>query len=88
MGDEIGGITRFIIAQDPAATLYFVSFMIIAVMLILNLIIGVIVNSIEEMRQMRKKEERMQNANDLEKEIDKLEEQLILVREMLNDRKQ
>ena len=40
------------------------------------------------MRQMRKKEERMQNANDLEKEIDKLEEQLILVREMLNDRKQ
>ena len=83
MADDIGEITRPVIMSDTAAVIYFISFMIIAVLLLLNLVIGVVVNSIEETRQQNKRKERLKTALELEIELDRLEEQMTLVKKLI-----
>ena len=83
--DDLGAITRPIISEDPASVIYFVSFVIIAVFLVLNLVIGVVVNSIEEISQQADKEERIKNSSELELELEKLEDHIELIRSMLQD---
>lgn len=77
MADDIGNITWPIIRQDPYAFIYFVSFIAIAVMLILNTVVGIIVDSVEEARKQREKNlQQKTTLKEINKELKELQEQL------------
>ena len=69
MADDIGDISRPLLASGFGAVLYFVSFVALSTILVLNVIVGVVVDSVAEI----KKSAQNKNANkDLIKEIQNL----------------
>jgi voltage-gated sodium channel len=67
---------------------YFVSFVLIGTMIVLNLFIGVIMNSMEEVRKEQAHEDRLRrkaiNAEEVEDEIDEMHTQLDAIKERLD----
>lgn len=71
-------VAREIMEIYPFASFYFVSFIIVSSFLILNMVLGVVVNSIDEITASANKESAMQDLqNDsLQNELEKLKEQI------------
>ena len=74
MADDLGNITRPVIEQNGVAVIYFISFAIIAVLIVLNLIIGIIVDSIEEARRQDDKSD--EGEDNIYIVIEQIEEKL------------
>ena len=87
MADDIGTITWPIIRTHTSSVLFFTSFIVIAVMLILNIIIGIIVDSIEEANRAEAKAILLSSANSLDVELEKLDEQFNLVKMLIEEKK-
>ena len=91
LDDWATGITRPILQQFSAAWLYFVTFVLISSFIVMNVIVGVVVNAIGELNENMKKTqeiERIKKSTDLEIELGKLKKQIALVEELLQLEKQ
>lgn len=81
-------IVRPINELYPFAWLYFVSFILVSAFVVLNVIVGVIVNAIGELSEFhRKKEElrKLRKATNLEKELSKLKKQIAIVEALIGN---
>lgn len=81
------GIARPVIAKFPFAWIYFVSFILVSSFIIMNVIVGIVVNAIAELSQRAKQEKfntALTNSTDLEIELDKLKQQLIVVESLIH----
>lgn len=76
------GVFRPIFAAVPASWIYFVSFILIATFIILNLIVGEIVNNAQKIS-----EEQQDDANHRKNEIETLREEVLRNRTMLEEMK-
>jgi Ion transport protein. len=76
------GVFRPIFAAAPASWIYFVSFILIATFIILNLIVGEIVNNATKIS-----EEQQDDANDRNHEIETLRQEVLRNRTMLEEMK-
>ena len=79
-------IARPITEFHPFAWVYFISFILVSAFIVLNVIVGVIVNAIGEISEFnRKKEElkKLRNATNLEKELSKLKKQIVIVESLI-----
>ena len=88
LADDIGEISRPLLAHSTGAVIYFVSFIALSTILVLNVIVGIVVDSVSEIkRSSQAKEEELaaenESENDLLKEIQSLEQQLNKVKSML-----
>lgn len=85
MADDLGNITRPIIAEDGMAVIYFISFSFIAIMMVLNVLIGIMVDSIEEVKKkpIEKNESDNHENMDIVTEFNKLKEQMEIVSQLL-----
>lgn len=81
------GIARPVIAQFPYAWIYFVSFILVSSFIVMNVIVGVVVNAISEISADIKKEketaELAVNTKDLQTEFLKLKNQMSVVESLL-----
>lgn len=84
MADDLGNISRPIIAADGIGVIYFVTFIAISAILVLNIIVGVVVDSVAEVKKQTETEE-IKETSDLKKELDKLEEQIRVVKLLLEE---
>ena len=81
-------IVRPLNAVHPFAWFYFISFILVSAFIVLNVIVGVIVNAIGELSDFhRKKEElkKLRKATNLEKELSKLKKQIAIVEALIGD---
>jgi voltage-gated sodium channel len=70
----------------PASWIYFLSFLVIASFILLNLVVGIVVDNIDEMARIDEEEENQKNPKpELSLEIDKLREQLEHVQKLLGE---
>ena len=76
-------IMHKIMKVHPYAWIFFISFIIIASYILLNLLVGIIV---ESLHQVRRKRELQEEDTDLEKELRKLREQIRKVNYLLDKR--
>lgn len=84
------GIARPVIEQFPMAWVYFVSFILTSSFIVMNVIVGIVVNAIAELSEKVRKEKnaiRMNNATTLEIELDNLKEQIKVIETLLNSQK-
>lgn len=84
------GIARPVIAQFPFAWLYFVSFILISSFIVMNVIVGIVVNAIAELSakaKQEKEEKQIQSSTSLEIEFKKLKEQMIIVENLISKNK-
>ena len=73
MADDLGNISRPIIQETASATIYFVLFVVMAIILVLNAIIGIVVDSIDEVKKQAEKEALLANSEGLYKELEERE---------------
>ena len=83
MADDLGNISRPIIQETASATIYFVLFVVIATILVLNVIIGIVVDSIDEVKKQAENEALFANSYGLDKELEELEEKISIIKEQL-----
>ena len=91
LADDIGDISRPLIAHSVGAVVYFVSFIALSTILVLNVIVGIMVDSVSEIKRGSQSKEELADENavenepkeDLLKEIQNLEQQLNKVKSML-----
>lgn len=84
------GVARPVIEQYPFAWLYFVGFILVSSFIVMNVIVGIVVNAIAELSAKAKKEKfdnQLVNTTDLELEIGKLKQQLEIVESLLSANK-
>jgi len=79
------GIARPVIAEFPFAWMYFISFILISSFIVMNVIVGIVVNAISEL-SAKAKQEKLNDSTDLNIEIDKLKTQLRVVETLLENR--
>lgn len=83
------GIARPVIAIHPFAWMYFVSFILVSSFIVMNVIVGVVVNAISEISADIKKQKETQNIissnNDLKTELAKLKRQIALVETLIEN---
>ena len=79
------GISRPVMAVYPYAWIYFVPFVIISSFVILNIVVGIVVNSIGEASSA--KDEKKDNAQNITDEIKEIEEHLAKLKESLHNMK-
>lgn len=80
------GIARPVIAKFPYAWIYFVSFILTSSFIVMNVIVGVVVNAIAELSAQNKQEQELkniQNSTNLEVELNKLKSQISIVESLL-----
>ncbi|MCM1293720.1 MAG: ion transporter [Bacteroides sp.] len=87
-----GGIARPVMDQFPSAWIYFVSYVLVGSYLILNLIVALVISSLQEVeaRNAQRELERRRRAGDISKideEIDKLHKQMEVVMKLLEESK-
>ena len=81
-------------ASPVGAAIYFISFVVFGTMIMLNLFIGVIINSMNEAQKDILKEQisdspvEKSTVKHLESEMEKLEQQIIKIKELIGDMKQ
>lgn len=82
------GIARPVIAVFPFAWVYFISFILTSSFIVMNVIVGVVVNAISELSEQNRKEreqKHIQNSTTLEVELDKLKTQIAVVENLLKE---
>ncbi len=85
------GIARPVIAVFPAAWIYFISFILSSSFIVMNVIVGVVVNAIGELSENARKEQELKdikNSTNLEIELNKLKSQIAVVENLLKSDKQ
>lgn len=85
------GIARPVLEVYPAAWMYFVSFILTSSFIVMNVIVGVVVNAISELSENARKEremEKIQNSTNLEIELNRLKTQIAIVEDLLHSEKQ
>lgn len=89
--EQISSIPAEPSASPVAAAIYFISFVVFGTMIMLNLFIGVIINSMNEAQkdilreQIEEKPEEKSVLDNLEWEVNKLEEQLTKIRGLIKN---
>lgn len=81
------GVARPVIEQYPYAWLYFIGFILVSSFIVMNVIVGIVVNAISELSAKAKKDrldKQLVNSTDLEMEISKLKQQLEVVESLLS----
>lgn len=80
------GIARPVIAEFPYAWMYFISFILISSFIVMNVIVGIVVNAISELSAQAKQEafDKQLSNSDLQTEINKLKEQMKIVETLLD----
>jgi voltage-gated sodium channel len=68
----------------PASWIYFVSYVLIASFLVINILIAIIINSVEEVHQAEREEARLQAAEEVEAEGETVAERLAEIRASLD----
>ena len=84
MADDLGNISRPIIAADGIGVVYFVTFIAMSAILVLNIIVGVVVDSVAEVKKQTETEE-LKESSDLMIELEKLEDQIRVVKLLIED---
>lgn len=87
LDDWAAGMARRMLEHYPSIWVYFTSFILTSTFIVMNVIVGVIVNAIEELNQSEKQEQNLkalQNADsELEIELIKLKEQIAIVEKLI-----
>lgn len=84
MADDLGNVSRPLLESGVGAAVYFISFVVLSSILVLNVIVGVVVDSMSEIKKNRQREEHeAAGTEDLLDEIEKLEEQLERVKNLV-----
>lgn len=82
------GIARPVMQVYPYAWAYFVPFILISSFVVMNVIVGVVVNAISEIHEDTKRQKRINDINQnkvkLSNEIEKLKTQIALIEELVN----
>ncbi len=87
MADDLGNVSRPLVEASVGAAFYFVSFVVLSAILVLNVIVGVVVDSMAEIKKNRQRAEHEEaGTEDLMEEIEKLEEQLEHVKSLIASR--
>jgi voltage-gated sodium channel len=68
----------------PASWIYFVSYILIASFLVINILIAIIINSVEQVHQAEREEARLQAAEEVEGEGETVAERLAEIRASLD----
>lgn len=76
--DDWTAITTNLMEHSPLAWIYIVSFLILAAYILANLIVGIVVDALNEVREQEEIEH-----SDIEREFSKLEEQMASVKRLL-----
>ena len=79
--DDWSAMTQEIMTVHPYAWTYFVSFVLLAAYILVNLVVGVVVDSLNEVRA----QEDLEKSDELPREITKLEKQFDLVKKLLKE---
>lgn len=82
------GIARPVIKVFPFAWIYFISFILTSSFIVMNVIVGVVVNAIGELSEQNRKEQELkniQNSTNLEIELNKLKSQIAVVETLLKE---
>lgn len=85
------GIARPVISVFPVAWVYFVAFILTSSFIVMNVIVGVVVNAISELSERAKKEQEIKNittSTNLEIELNKLRKQIEVVETLVKLDKQ
>ena len=78
------GISRPVMAEFSFAWLYFVSFVLVTAFVMMNVVVGIVVNAISEVTEANKKQEHEENGTaDIKAEIDAVREHLTKLETML-----
>lgn len=78
------GISRPVMEVFNYAWAYFVPFVLISAFVMMNVVVGIVVNAISEVAEMNKKEEHEENGTaDIKAEIDAVKEHLAKLEDML-----
>ena len=81
------GISRPVMEAFSYAWAYFVPFVLISSFVMMNVVVGIVVNAISEVAEMNKKEEHEENGTaDIKAEIDAVREHLAKLEDMLAKR--
>lgn len=81
------GISRPVMAEFDFAWIYFVSFVLITAFIMMNVVVGIVVNAISEVTEANKKEEHEENGTaDIKAEIDAVREHLSRLETMLAEK--
>ncbi len=81
------GISRPVMEAFSYAWAYFVPFVLISSFVMMNVVVGIVVNAISEVAEMNKKEEHEENGTaDIKAEIDAVREHLAKLEDMLTKR--
>ena len=84
MADDLGNVSRPLLENGMGAAAYFISFVVLSAILVLNVIVGVVVDSMAEIKKNRQREEHeAAGTEELLDEIEKLEEQLEHVKSLI-----
>lgn len=81
------GIARPVMAQIPFSWLYFVSFILVSSFIVMNVIVGIVVNAIAELSAKAKQDKltnQLSQQYALQVELDKLKEQITVIESLLN----
>ena len=81
------GIARPVMEAFPYAWVYFVSYILIASFLVMNVVVGIVLNSISESSMEEHRQEGSDMGN-VEEEFDKLKKQLAVIERMLKEKKE
>lgn len=77
-------LARNIMTVYPTAWLYFIPFIIIAAFIIINIMLAIIVNTMEESKELEQKKNQKSSITDLQKELQILQKQIDRVNNMLD----
>lgn len=80
------GIARPVMAQIPYSWMYFVSFILISSFIVMNVIVGIVVNAIAELSAKAKQDKlnkQLSHSSQLEVELEKLKQQITVVETIL-----
>ncbi len=88
MADDLGEVSRPIMEYSSGAVIYFVSFVALSTILVLNVIVGIVVDSVSEIKKNSQSKDSTITENEIDnadmlKEIQNLEQQLERVKNLL-----
>ena len=86
LDDWSPGIARPVMEVFPHAWIYFISFVLISSFIVMNVIVGVVVNAIGELSLKEKKQIELnilKESTNLEQELNKLKSQIAIVEDLL-----
>ncbi len=83
------GISRPVMEAFSYAWAYFVPFVLISSFVMMNVVVGIVVNAISEVAEMNRKDEHEENGTtNLKEEIDAVREHLAKLEELIKEREQ